>query len=148
MVKNVVELVTAFGGSLGFAMLFGIRSKYWFSVSLGGMLDWFLYLCYLEVNCSPFWACFWATVVISTFSEISAQRRKAPAPLFFVPSIIPLIPGSSLYYAMNGIIEKDLFSVRYHGMQTIRFAMAIAGGMCCVMCGMKLLNLLKKNCGK
>ena len=40
----IIQLVTAFLGSLGFTLLFGLRRRYLFAASLGGGLAWGVYL--------------------------------------------------------------------------------------------------------
>ena len=40
MEQIVIQLVTAYIGSLGFALLFGLRAKHLFPAALGGMSGW------------------------------------------------------------------------------------------------------------
>ena len=49
--------------------------------------------------------------------------------LFFVTSIIPLIPGSTLYYCMNSILEGNTVRALEYGRDTFLFAFGIAAGM-------------------
>ena len=40
----ITQLAAAFVGSLGFALIFGMRKKYLFAASLGALLGWGVYL--------------------------------------------------------------------------------------------------------
>ena len=40
----LIQLLTAFLGSLGFALVFGMRRRYLFCASLGALLGWGVYL--------------------------------------------------------------------------------------------------------
>ena len=42
--ENAIQLITAFLGSLGFAMLFHVRREKLLLASLGGLLSWGVYL--------------------------------------------------------------------------------------------------------
>ena len=44
MQQIMIQLVTAFIGSLGFGLLFGLRTKHLFWAALGGMIAWGIYL--------------------------------------------------------------------------------------------------------
>ena len=48
---------------------------------------------------------------------------------FFVTSVIPLIPGSTLYYCMNSIVEGNTVRALEYGRDTFLFAFGIAAGM-------------------
>ena len=53
----LMQLVTAFLGSLGFALLFGLGTRHLFTSSLGGMLSWGLYLAVFSFSRDVFIAC-------------------------------------------------------------------------------------------
>ena len=48
---------------------------------------------------------------------------------FFVTSVIPLIPGSTLYYCMRSVVEGDLHQAWNYGRDTFLYALGIAAGM-------------------
>ena len=54
---------------------------------------------------------------------------KSPTTTYLVPAIIPLIPGSGLYYTMNYAVrgEWDEFSAR--GLLTLKLTLALAAGI-------------------
>ncbi len=74
-------------------------------------------------------AVFFAACVIGLLSDLAARIMKEPTTIFIVPSIIPLVPGSDLYYTMLALIESHLASAAELGVQTLFIAGAIAFGL-------------------
>jgi len=129
MREIILQLITAFLGSLGFAILFGIRSRYLLLAALGGMLSWSVYLGVHTLAARDFLAYLTAAVFAMAYSELLAHLRKCPATLFVVPAIIPLVPGTSLYYTMDSAAHGDLVRAGEFGYTTLTAALAIAAGI-------------------
>ena len=88
-------------GSLGFALLFGIRgTKPLGCIALGSGIGWVVYL----VSAFGMLA---SSLVIAACSEILARVIKTPVILLLVPMLIPEIPGGDLYYTMYSLVEGD-----------------------------------------
>ena len=136
--QTLLQLVTAFFGSLGFALLFGLPRRYLLPAGLGGLLSWGVYLLLGRLLPSPFLACLAASAAAVVYAELLARFMRTPATLFVIPAVIPLVPGSSLYYAMSCVVQRDLASAREYGTQTLEFALAIAAGMSFVLAGREL----------
>ncbi len=136
--NHVVQIAAAFFGSLGFALLFGLRRRYLLPAGLGGLLSWGVYLLLGRLLPSPFLACLAASAAAVVYAELLARFMRTPATLFVIPAVIPLVPGSSLYYAMSCVVQRDLASAREYGTQTLEFALAIAAGMSFVLAGREL----------
>ena len=119
-----VQLLTAFLGALGFAVLFGVLRRCLWVAAVGGMLTWGVYLAvdaWLHVE---FLSCLAAAAFAVTISELLARKLKLPATMF-----IPLVPGGTLYYAMSFAVHGDLEQARSYGLRTLLAALAIAGGI-------------------
>ena len=50
---------------------------------------------------------FVVAILITIYSEIWARVLKTPATTILMPTVIPLIPGGSLYYAMDAALRHD-----------------------------------------
>ena len=70
-----------------------------------------------------------AATAICLWSETLARVRKAPANIFLIPGIIPLLPGGALYYTMNALISGDVATVIQKGQETGLVALGIVGGI-------------------
>lgn len=54
---------------------------------------------------------------------------KAPANIFMIPGIIPLLPGGALYYTMSALIGGDMDTVMLKGKETGLMALGIVVGI-------------------
>ena len=124
-----MQLVTAFLGSLGFALLFQVRRDRLLPASLGGLLAWGVYLLMGLAVQQDVVRYFVASVVLTVYGEILARIAKCPATLFIVTASIPLIPGGSLYRTMQYFMLNDLEAFSRQGLTTVLLAVAIAVGM-------------------
>ena len=129
MMTHAVQLLTAFIGSLGFAILFHVPKKHLFSASLGGFFSWGIYLFGVDVGLGRFMSCLFASAFSALYAEILARVKRAPAVLFFIPAVIPLVPGSNLYYTMLGIGTEDWVSAKANAVLTLQYALSIALGI-------------------
>ena len=133
MKEALIQITTAFLGSLGFALLFGLRRRYVLPAALGGMLCWAVYLLLSRLTDSVFLPCLAASACSVLYAELLARLLRTPATVFVIPAVIPLVPGGSLYYAMSCVVQKDLAAAREYGTATLEFSLAIAAGMSFVL---------------
>jgi uncharacterized membrane protein YjjB (DUF3815 family) len=129
MQDMLIQLVTAFLGSLGFALLFHVRRERLLPASLGGLLAWGVYLLMGMATDQDVVRYFVASVALTVYAETLARVIKAPATLFIVTASIPLIPGGSLYRTMQNFMMNDLDAFSRQGLTTVLLAVAIAVGM-------------------
>lgn len=129
MKEILIQLSAAFLGSLGFALLFGIARRHALWAALGGLLAWGVYLAMHAWAPGVFLPNLAAALFSSAYAEGMAHLRKCPATLFLVPAVVPLVPGSSLYYAMDAVVNGDYASAAAYGHSTLGCALAIAAGI-------------------
>ena len=95
-------------GSLGFALLFGIRgTKPLGCIALGSGIGWIVYLVSVAGGHGKAFGMLASSLVIAACSEILARVVKTPVILLLVPMLIPEIPGGDLYYTMYSLVEGD-----------------------------------------
>ena len=95
-------------GSLGFALLFGIRgTKPLGCIALGSCIGWVVYLVSVAGGHGKAFGMLASSLVIAICSEATARLIKTPVILLLVPMLIPEIPGGDLYYTMYSLIEGD-----------------------------------------
>ncbi len=141
---EIIEVLAGFVGSFGFALLFNIRGKKLLVSSIGGIISWTLFLllrrfienealCYLIVSIS-----------LSIYAEIMARVMKSPTTTFITVSLVPLIPGGSLYYTMAYAFEGNAESFITKGVHTLMLASALALGIIVVSAAVKMISALKQ----
>ena len=114
----IMQLVTAFIGSLGFAMLFHVQREKLLLASLGGLLAWGAYLLMGFVSGQDVVRYFFASVALTVYAETMARVVKCPATLFLITAAIPLVPGGSLYKTMQLFMEQDFARCSAQGLNT------------------------------
>lgn len=125
----MIQLITGAIGSVGFGILFHIKKKYLPLAAVGGFLSWLVFLLGKEFWGNVFLPTLMAGFVTDVYAEILARICKETSTSFFVTSVIPLIPGSTLYYCMNSIVEGNTVRALEYGRDTFLFAFGIAAGM-------------------
>ncbi len=136
-----LQLITAFLGSLGFALLYQVSRDKLLWASFGGFLSWLVYLVCKVFSDSDIIRFFFASIIVTFYAEFMARRKKTPATVFLAPGTIPLIPGGSLYqtlaYCLRGAWEQAFLQ----GLQTILLAVAISGGILMTMTILQVTSL-------
>ncbi|MBE6789160.1 MAG: threonine/serine exporter [Ruminococcaceae bacterium] len=145
----VLSLIFAYIACFGFGFIFHIRGRNLFITPIGGVIIWGTYLLLENPVSSIIVRAFLATMAAAIFCEIIARVLKAPVTVFMIISILPLVPGSGIYYTMQACIKSDYNAFIEKGIETIGIAGAIAVGMLIVSTIFKMGTLaflrLKKN---
>lgn len=130
-------------GSLAFALIFNIRGKRLLAASIGGLLCCSLYaLLGLFMESEPA-ICFIVSMAISIYSEILSRVLKTPTTTFIIPSLIPLIPGGSLYYTMSSAFDGNFDIFLTNAISTLLLALALALGVCMAIAGTRFVMRIK-----
>lgn len=120
----ISQLLSAAAGAGGFSLLFGIRRLDRFLIStIVGAAVWGIYLMITATGLSDLVGCCCAAFAGTVIAEVLARLCKAPATVFIAPSVIPLIPGGSLFYSMQFFVQGD----RIAGGERLLHTAAIAG---------------------
>ena len=142
--NEIIQVLMAFLGSLGFTIVFGCKKSHIIFLSLGGALSWIVYLI-----SSPFVAFepakyFIATVFVALYAEIFARILKTPTTDILIPALVPLIPGGALYYTIRYAFSSEWQSFLSNGSLTLGIAFAIALGVIAVSIVSKLVYATKR----
>ncbi len=129
MEKIIIQLISALIGSFGFSILFNLDKKDILPASLGGLLCWGSYLCFSHLGCGVFVSTVLSAALIKIYSEFFARTFKAPTTVFYIPAVIPLVPGGSLYYTMSYAVSNEWESFKKYGWETLQVALGIAIGI-------------------
>lgn len=149
----VIQMLAAFFGSMGFSLIYNTRRTKMLISALGGAIGWGVYLLVTNFVADNIpLAYFIAAMCITVYAEIFARIKKTPTTTFLVVGIIPMIPGSALYYTMNYAFAGDLESFFETGVYTLRAALSLAVGIIVISTVVRLataaINLIKKGLKK
>ncbi len=93
---------------VGFAVWFRVRGWKVVYCAIGTFLTTGLYLLVYTFLPDVFLATLAASVFCGLYSQVMARVNKTPATIFSTVCILTLIPGSSLYYTMHGIVTNNV----------------------------------------
>lgn len=129
MGKVIGEVLAAGIGTVAFALMFQVPGAYYFLGGIAGGIGWLVYrVLSLQVDSvmGPMVAGAFAVVFLS---RVFAVRKRCPVTMFLIPGIFPLVPGMSLYQTAQALVSGDWDLAGSKGLTTIKFAVAIVGGI-------------------
>ena len=129
----IIQLVTAFTGAVGFAVVFNVQAARLFWAGVGGLLGWAVYLALGMVVESDVIRFFFASACFTFYADPMARLKKTPITVFLVPAAIPMVPGASLYRSMSFAVNGAWSSFAPQILYTLLLAAAIAAGIVCAM---------------
>ena len=140
---EVVQIITGFLGAFGFSILFHIRGKRLVMSALGGLLSWTAFvLLGLLIESEPI-RYFLVATFVSIYAEIMARVLKTPTTTLLMASLIPLIPGGSLYYTMAYAMSGDVENFLTKATGTLKLAAALALGILVIGAFTTTMNKIK-----
>ena len=130
---GLVVCLFAFVACLGFCPSLNAQGIGALLCCFGGALGWAVYLFVMLFGGNSFAATLAAAVCVAVYSEIMARLRKCPATSYLLISMFPLVPGLTIYQAMDHAIQgnTDLF------WETFFRTFGIAG---CIALGLLLVS--------
>lgn len=128
-INHIIQISAAFVGTLGFGILFNIRGKRLIAAALGGLFSWLLFVVLQLIFKNEVINYFVVAFVLSIYAEIVARILKTPTTAFITTTLIPLIPGGSLYYTMSYIFESDMTHFLEKAVDTLKLATALSLGI-------------------
>ena len=124
-----IMLITATISTFGFSILFYVHPRRLPVATLGGVLTCGVYLLAQYLLGGELIPNMLAALVGAGFSEVMARVTKTPVPVYMMPCVITLVPGSKLYATMFSIVTGDYANAAAEGMCTLEIALGIAGGI-------------------
>lgn len=129
MNQDILSVIGSFFGSLGFAILYNTRGRRVLIPAVGGAVFWAVYLVFLYYVKNEYLGFFVVAILITIYSEIWARLLKTPATTVLMPTVIPLIPGGSLYYAMEAALRMDMVRFAEKSKAALGLAISLAAGI-------------------
>jgi len=129
MQQMMIQIIMAFIGVVGFSIMFNIHGHKVIFIGIGGAICWVSYTIILGICGDKIISCFAVTVLIAMLAEIFARIFKTPVILLLVPMLVPLMPGSDLYYMMSAMVLGNTESGRSLALLLAGEAGAIAFGI-------------------
>ncbi len=139
---HLVEIIRAFlfayVACLAFTLIYNMRGRFILLAPLGGSIGWIIYNL-LAFTGNDILQNFIATMVVAVYSETMARLYKAPATMFLIVGLLPLVPGAGIYYTMDYAISGNQIAFG----QSLVHVLAVAGALAL---GIVLVSSLYRLC--
>lgn len=143
MTDALLQILGAFISCVGFAIIYRAKKKRLILSGLSAALGWAVCCIVQSQTDAIFTIYFIGAAVVTLFSEVMARVTKAPATIYLVPGLLPMVPGGSLYYTTYALVTGDKAGANYYGARTALAAIGIAFGLVVVSVIMHYYNEFK-----
>ena len=140
----VLQCIFAIIASYGFVVIFNIHGFGSFLCALGGGITWAAFCVVQALGGQDLMCFFLSTVVAAIFAEIMARIRKCPAISYLISCLLPLIPGSGIYYAAQQAMQGNSAGFVSYAGRTLAIAGVMAVGILLVVTTTKVLTSRRK----
>ena len=129
MMLALWKIVLAGLGTLGFALYYHVRPRHIPMAALGGAIAQLCCALVDHAGGGLLLSSLVAALAICVWSETMARVLRAPANVFLIPGVVPLLPGGKLYYAMSGLIQSDHAAFVLYWTQAVVGTFGVVGGI-------------------
>jgi len=129
MKEIIIECIASTVACVAFGIQFNIRPFNLGVAALGALISQVISIAMERGGASTMLTCFIASAAVAAYSEIAARRFKAPANMYLIIGIIPLVPGGAIYRTMISLISGNGTQAFERGLQAFGAAGAIAMGI-------------------
>ena len=140
-----IQCLAALVGTLGFGLMFNIHGRGIPFALLGGAISWLVCALCMRWGLNEPVSYLIAAAASSLYAEIMARVRKFPATSYLLCALVPLIPGSGIYYTMDFIRRGMLPEAYDKGMLTAAIAGSMAVGMLLVSTAFRMWGVWRRN---
>ena len=146
--NELLQILMATLGALGFSILFQLRGWKLILAAVGGGSSWALFLVLAPFILGEFTRYFISAFFVALYAEILARCIKTPATTFLIPCIIPHIPGGALYHTMRYALLKEWNTCFQQAFHTVMLALGLALGIVAVLSILNVADAIKRSIAK
>ena len=143
-----IQCLAGLCGTLGFGLMFNMHGRGIPFALLGSLISWPVCVLCMRIGLQEPIAYLFGAAASSLYAEIMARIRKFPATSYLMCALVPLIPGSGIYYTMDFIRRNMLPEAYNKGMMTAAIAGSMAVGVLLISTGFRMWSIWKRNRAK
>lgn len=128
---------------MGFALVFKAAVKQSFYAGIGGAVNCACYLLVKYLGGNDFAAVMAGAAFVAAYAYRMSRVHRAPATIFLTTSIMPVIPGATLFYMMHGFVQSDYGMASQQTILLAQTCLAVAFGFLIVEIATRYLGEIK-----
>lgn len=122
----IAQIVVSFLAVLSFSVALGVPKKFLILSGLTGSIGWIVFLVFSDLGVSTIIASLISAFCVAIISAILSKVAKAIINIFFIPGILPVVPGVAMYRMVYYILNNNFEMTRTYFYESILIAGAIA----------------------
>ena len=138
--SDLITCTATFVACVGFLFVWNIHGSGSWLCALGGFLTWAVFCVADELGLGYAMSCLIGTLVAAAYAEVMARIRKYPAISYLTISLVPLIPGSYIYYTAQQAVQGNMDGFIHQGTQTLITAGVMAVGIILVASAARIIH--------
>lgn len=135
-----VQLISCGVASMGFALVFKAAVLQSFYAGIGGAVNCACYVLVLNLHGNDFMAVMAGAAFVAAYAYRMSRIHRAPATIFLTTSIMPVIPGATLFYLMHGLVQSDYALASGQTILLAQTCLAVAFGFLIVEIAMRYVG--------
>lgn len=140
----IIQIIMCITGTLAFAITMKAPKNTLKYIAVGSLISATIERT-LSLYTNDFFACLAAMVALNLFCEVIARIIKEPTTVTLMPSTIPLLPGSAIYYTMLYAINGEKELMIKSALSTLMAGLGIALGAVISSAAIKIFSIAKKH---
>ncbi len=140
-----IQCLAGLCGTLGFGLMFNMHGRGIPFALLGSLISWPVCVFVMRIGLAEPIAYLLGAAASSLYAEIMARIRKFPTTSYLMCALVPLIPGSGIYYTMDFLRRNMLPEAYQKGMMTAAIAGSMAVGVLLISTGFRMWSIWKRN---
>ena len=129
LIRISILIAATIISSAGFALYFGVEKKHFIWALVSSVICCVAYEIAFLLGCGMFVSAFIGAGFSAAYSDIMAHKLKVPATMMIIIGILPLVPGSKLYYTMLSVVQNDVAGFNKNATAALLLAAGIAVGV-------------------
>lgn len=138
----VIEIISCVVGTIAFSIIMRVPKNSLIIIAVGSTISATIERIITGLY-GDFTGCLISMVCLSFYCELMARIVKIPTTVILMPSTIPLLPGSSIYYAMFYATQSDTKLFVKYIKSTLYAGLGIALGAVISSTVIKIINYYK-----
>ena len=140
-----IQCLAGLCGTLGFGLMFNMHGRGIPFALLGSLISWPVCVLAMRLGLAEPIAYLLGAAASSLYAEIMARIRKYPATSYLMCALVPLIPGSGIYYTMDFIRRSMPAEAYAKGLATAAIAGSMAVGVLLVSTGFRMWSVWRRS---
>ncbi|MCD8373146.1 MAG: threonine/serine exporter family protein [Clostridia bacterium] len=129
ILHTAICYISGAAGASGFCLTMNARGKRLLCGVAAAIISYTAYVLTRALDFSEFLCYFVAAAAAYASAELPSRFAKIPQHIFVTPALMPLLPGASLYFAVNAIVCGDAGTAIACGNDALVIFTAIASGL-------------------